>query len=363
MDLLKDDILAYYSAGSPYDLYEQKEKLGEGGGGSVHLVKSKKDGSTWALKVIRKDSYDLPLLEREILVMKDLKHPGLVQMKEAFHDKTNIYLVLDVVAGGELFDRIIEQESFSEDDAAKITAQLLDALEYLHGKGCAHRDIKAENVLCVDKTSTNVKLADFGLANALGEASKFQSVVGTTDYMAPEMLESLKYGFGVDIWSLGVLTYVMLGGYPPFYGKTDAIKVDKILSGTFDFNHAVWDGVSEQARDFIRRCLDIEPEKRWTATKLKEHPWIAARAPPAKVTSLKSRDRFTEFVTEVKKSRRTAGAATTNAATTVAAPAAAAAAAAAAAPATTDDEKKKKKKKKKTKKEGSSKKDESSSSD
>ena len=177
--------------GSPYDFYTKTGKLGEGGGGAVYAVKAKSDGKPWALKEIRKDSYDLPLLEREILVMKDLHHKGLVTMKEAYHDDTYIYLVLDVIKGGELFDRIIEQENFSEKDAADITKQLLEALDYMHSKGCAHRDIKAENVLCVDKKGTQVKLADFGLANALGEATKFQSCVGTTDYMAPGTLARL----------------------------------------------------------------------------------------------------------------------------------------------------------------------------
>ncbi len=311
MDIAKTDIQTYYKKGSPYDFYEKKEKLGEGGGGAVYKVVCKADKAIWALKEIRKDSYDLPLLEREILVMKDLHHPGLVTMKEAFQDSVNIYLVLDLVKGGELFDRIIEQESFSEEDAAKITAQLLSALEYMHGKGCAHRDIKAENVLCVDKTGTQVKLADFGLANALGEATKFQSCVGTTDYMAPEMLESLKYSFGVDVWSLGVLTYIMLSGYPPFYGKTENDKVEKILTAKFDFNHAVWDDVSDSAKNFICRCLSLQPKQRWTVKQLLQHPWITgvARDGEAKtdgkvLAPLSSRPRLNEFNEEVKNSKR-----------------------------------------------------------
>jgi serine/threonine protein kinase len=314
MDIAKENIQTYYKKGSPYDFYEKKEKLGEGGGGAVYKVVCKADGAIWALKEIRKDSYDLPLLEREILVMKDLNHSGLVTMKEAFQDAVNIYLVLDLVKGGELFDRIIEQESFSEEDAAKITAQLLGALDYMHSKGCAHRDIKAENVLCVDKTGTEVKLADFGLANALGEATKFQSCVGTTDYMAPEMLESLKYSFGVDVWSLGVLTYIMLSGYPPFYGKTENDKVEKILTAKFDFNHAVWDDVSDSAKNFICRCLALQPKQRWSVKELLKHPWITgvaregdARAEGKVLAPLQSRRRLNEFAQEVKNSKRAGG--------------------------------------------------------
>jgi len=325
MDINKQNIQTYYKKGSPYDFYDKKEKLGEGGGGSVHKVVCKADGVVWALKEIRKDSYDLALLEREILVMKDLHHPNLVTMKEAFQDNVSIYLVLDIVKGGELFDRIIEQESFSEEDAAKITAQLLEGLAYMHSKGCAHRDIKAENVLCVDKESTNVKLADFGLANALGEATKFQSCVGTTDYMAPEMLESLKYSFGVDVWSLGVLTYIMLSGYPPFYGKTENDKVEKILTAKFDFNHAVWDDVSDSAKNFICRCLALQPKQRWSVQQLLKHPWITGVAREGEAATegkvlqpLQSRRRLNEFNEEVKKSKRTVnatGGATTGATT------------------------------------------------
>jgi serine/threonine protein kinase len=314
MDIGKADIQKYYSAGSPYNFYEKKEKLGEGGGGAVYRVVDKADKQVWALKEIRKDSYDLPLLEREILVMKDLRHEGLVTLKQAFQDKTNIYLVLDLLKGGELFDRIIEQESFSEEDASTITAQLLHALDYMHSKGCAHRDIKAENVLLVDKTSTKVKLADFGLANALGEASKFQSCVGTTDYMAPEMLESLKYSFGVDVWSLGVLTYIMLSGYPPFYGKNENEKVDKILTAKFDFNHAVWDDVSDSAKNFICRCLSLQPKQRWNVKQLLAHPWITGKARDGEAKTegkvlapLQSRRRLNEFNQEVRNSKRNGG--------------------------------------------------------
>ena len=137
------------------------------------------------MKELAKDSYDLELLEREILIMKDLKHEGLIGLKEAFMGDKCIYLVLDLVRGGELFDRIIEKEYMSEKEASEITKQLLEALAYMHARGCAHRDIKAENVLLVAPDSNKVKIADFGLSNALGEATKFQSCVGTTDYMAP----------------------------------------------------------------------------------------------------------------------------------------------------------------------------------
>lgn len=148
-------------------------------------------------------------------------HVGLTKLLCAYKDEKFIYLIMDYVAGGELFDKIAELESFDEQDAADVTRQLLQALNYLHERGCAHRDIKAENILLVDKDGTQVKIADFGLANTLGNQSKFMSFVGTTPYMAPEVLSGASYGCGVDMWSLGVLTFVMLAGFMPFSGKTE----------------------------------------------------------------------------------------------------------------------------------------------
>merc|ERR1712000_662457 len=132
------------------------------------------------------------------------------------------------------------------------------------------------------------------------------SCVGTTDYMAPEMLESLRYGFGVDVWSLGVLLYIMLSGYPPFYGATENEKVEKILTAKFDFNHAVWDDVSDSAKNFICRCLCLQPKQRWTVQQLKKHPWLTGKSREGKVLKpLPSRRKLKEFNDEVKKSKRT----------------------------------------------------------
>jgi len=144
--------------------------------------------------------------------------------------------------------------------------------------------------------SPGVPIWAISLANALGEASKFQSCVGTTDYMAPEMLESLRYGFGVDVWSLGVLVYIMLSGYPPFYGKTENEKVEKILTAKYDFGHAVWNDVSDLAKDFISKCLCLQPKQRFTIKQLKEHPWIAALAKKEiKKVQLKGRDALKQY--------------------------------------------------------------------
>jgi len=279
LDIEKNaDLSDYYKKKDPYDDYKQLKELGQGGGGTVYEVEDKKTGKHFALKELAKDSYDLYLLEREILIMKDLSHPGLIAMEAAYMGEKQISLILELVLGGELFERIVANQYFSEKDASEIAQQCFEALAYVHEHGVAHRDIKAENVLLVDKKSNKVKIADFGLANALGEASRFQSCVGTTDYMAPEMLESLKYGFGVDIWSMGVLTYIMLCGYPPFYAGTENEKVEKILSGQFDFEDEVWDLVSESGKNFICHLLVLQPKARFTAKQALRHPWCTQAA-------------------------------------------------------------------------------------
>ena len=244
----------------------------------MYRVEEKETGRQFALKSLPKDSYDLYLLEREVLIMKDLAHESLVQLHAAFQDKQRIYLVLDLVEGGELFDLIIAKEFFAERDAGRIVRQLLSAIEYMHERGCAHRDIKAENVLCVDAHASQVKLADFGLANALGDATKFQSCVGTTDYMAPEMLEGVRYSFEVDMWSIGVLTFILLCGYPPFYGRTEAARVDLILSGRYSFDDEVWHSVSDAAKHFISHLLVPQPHARYSARQALAHPWITGDA-------------------------------------------------------------------------------------
>jgi serine/threonine protein kinase len=177
-----------YEQGSVWDKYTRKGVLGKGGCGVVYKVVNKVTKEAFALKQMKKDSYLLDILEREIMIMKKFDHPHLTKLREAYLDDKFICLVMDYVAGGELFDKIAELEFFSEKDAADITKQLLSALNYLHERGCAHRDIKAENILLVDKEGTQVKIADFGLANTLGNRNKFMSFVGTTPYMAPEVL-------------------------------------------------------------------------------------------------------------------------------------------------------------------------------
>jgi calcium/calmodulin-dependent protein kinase I len=354
------EVQSYYKRGDPYDIYKKKDKLGEGGGGVVYEVTHKKEKTSWALKELAKDSYDLYLLEREILIMKDLSHPGLIGLKEAFMGDKVIYLVLELVRGGELFDRIIANEFFREKDASFVSKQLLEALSYMHDRGCAHRDIKAENVLLVsaDKHDYHVKLADFGLANALGEATKFQSCVGTTDYMAPEMLESIRYGFGVDIWSAGVLTYIMLCGYPPFYGQTENDRVEKILSGKYDFEDAVWESVTSSAKNFIAHMLVQQPTARYSAKQALAHPWITQAAlEKTEDRALPSLANLAKHVQTQQGDASAAPAASNKAAsaapaastsTAASAPAAAAPAAAPAAAASGDEESRKKKKKKKS---------------
>jgi serine/threonine protein kinase len=321
-----------YERGSVWDVYTRKGVLGKGGCGVVYKVVNKSTKATFALKQMKKDSYLLDILEREIMLMKEFDHPHLTKLREAYLDDKYISLVMDYVAGGELFDKIAELESFSETDAADITKQLLSALQYLHERNCAHRDIKAENILLVDKEGTQVKIADFGLANTLGNRNKFMSFVGTTPYMAPEVLSGATYGTNVDMWSLGVLVFVMLAGYMPFSGKTEMQEIRAILGGQYKFDdRRGWDKISAAAKNFISNLLLQDPEARFTATQALQHVWIRGRTNSGH--SLPSLHNIKSFQRESKRNHQVKIETADEAVATAAAAAAAAAASAAAAPA------------------------------
>lgn len=295
-----------YEQGSVWDKYTRKGVLGKGGCGVVYKVVNKATKEAFALKQMKKDSYLLDILEREIMIMKKFDHPNLTKLREAYLDDKYISLVMDYVAGGELFDKIAELESFSEKDASDITKQLLSALQYLHERGCAHRDIKAENILLVDKEGTQVKIADFGLANTLGNRNKFMSFVGTTPYMAPEVLSGATYGTNVDMWSLGVLVFVMLAGYMPFSGKTEMQEIRAILGGQYKFDaRRGWDKISASAKNFISNLLLQDPEARFTAAQALQHPWIRGRSLSGrKLSSLPSLNNIRDFQRESKRNHQ-----------------------------------------------------------
>jgi len=270
--------------GSSAESFESKyTKGGEIGRGAFSIVykgERKSDGFPIAVKVVDKVGQTpdvIKLLRREISVMQKLQHPGIVSLLDVYEDGSTITMVLEYVDGGELYDQIIERGSYTEKDAIVTVRQLLEALAYMHSNGVAHRDLKPENLLCVSDKKT-IKIADFGLSKDASSASVMKTCCGSPSYVAPEVLGGGAYDTTCDIWSLGVITYVILSGFLPFFADTQQELFDCIMEGRFEFDQEVWDDVSDDAKDFITQCLTLEPSERPTAAALLKHPWMSSTA-------------------------------------------------------------------------------------
>jgi len=288
------------------DSYDKGKKLGSGGFSVVYEAHRKGTQEAFAVKVIAKNQApeELNLLQREIDIMRKLKHAHIISLEEVFDEEDNIYLVLELVTGGELFDQIVSRGTYTEADAANIIHQILDAVAYMHEHGVAHRDLKPENLLLSSPSSDLIKITDFGLSKDFG-AGTLQTSCGTPDYVAPEVLKGQPYDHSVDIWSIGVITYILLCGFPPFYGNTDAQIFDKILKCQYDFPSPDWDNVSDEAKQFVSAILNLDPQARPTATDCLEAPWLQANAAPKTITRNPS-VRLAEYNKEYNEKRKKA---------------------------------------------------------
>nr|AZL94174.1 calcium-dependent protein kinase [Cardiosporidium cionae] len=206
--------------------------------------------------------------------MKRIDHPNIIKLFEVYEDSENLYLVMDICTGGELFDRIIKSSFFSERYACGLMKQVFSATSYCHAHNIIHRDLKPENLLYADPSPLSpLKVIDWGFAAKCEKKHKFSSVVGTPYYVAPEVLFG-NYDQACDIWSAGVILFIILCGYPPFYGSSNREILKKVQSGNYSFEHKNWDCVSSQAKDLIKKCLTYDPRKRITAQEALQHTWI-----------------------------------------------------------------------------------------
>ncbi|XP_075219844.1 calcium/calmodulin-dependent protein kinase I isoform X3 [Lycorma delicatula] len=209
---------------------------------------------------------------------KWLTHPNIVQLLETFEDKHKVYLVMELVTGGELFDRIVEKGSYTEKDASDLIRQVLEAVDYMHEQGVVHRDLKPENLLYYSPDEdSKIMISDFGLSK-MEDSGIMATACGTPGYVAPEVLAQKPYGKAVDVWSIGVISYILLCGYPPFYDENDANLFAQILKGEFEFDSPYWDDISDSAKDFIRQLMCVDVEKRYTCRQALAHPWISGNA-------------------------------------------------------------------------------------
>lgn len=214
-------------------------------------------------------------LTNEVDVLKSLRnHPNIITLIKAYDEPGSVYLVLEKMEGGELFDRIVKKTSYNEMEARDTCKILFEALDFIHRHNYAHRDLKPENLLLVSNDSdSKVKISDFGFAKKCRGPESLRTHCGTPSYMAPEIVERNNYDTRADMWSLGVIVFILLGGYPPFSGR-DTMLFAKIKRGDWHFNEKYWDNVSDSAKDLIQQLLTVKPSMRLTSNKAIEHPWL-----------------------------------------------------------------------------------------
>ena len=254
--------------------YIMGKTLGKGAFGTVRLCVHKATKQTRACKILKKANQDMQALYEEVEILSKLSHPNIMQIYEVFNDKTNFYIVSEFCQGGELFDAISKKGSFSENEAARIMKQVLSAICYSHQNNIVHRDLKPENILLDDKGSDlTIKIIDWGCAKSFKKNEKMTNADGTPYYIAPEVLEG-NYDEKCDVWSCGVILYIMLCGYPPFNGETDDDILVAVKKGKYDFPKEEWSSVSKEAIELINGMLTYEPNKRLSALDCMSQSWF-----------------------------------------------------------------------------------------
>ncbi|CAN1326741.1 Calcium-dependent protein kinase 21 [Linum perenne] len=269
-----EDIKEFYTLG---------KELGRGQFGITYLCTENSTGVNYACKTILKrklgSKSDREDVKREIRIMQHLAgQPNIVEFRGCYEDRLAVHLVMELCAGGELFDRIITKGHYSEKDAAKICREIVNVVHVCHFMGIMHRDLKPENFLfdTVDELAT-LKATDFGLSVFTQDGKVYGDMLGSAYYVAPEVLRR-SYGKEIDIWSAGVIMYILLTGVPPFWGENEKGIFESILRGHIDFESEPWPCISDSAKDLIRKMLNQDPEKRLTSAEILEHPWIKGGA-------------------------------------------------------------------------------------
>ncbi|XP_002170610.2 calcium/calmodulin-dependent protein kinase type II subunit alpha isoform X1 [Hydra vulgaris] len=264
-----------------FDIYELKEELGKGAFSIVKRCIHKENRMEFAAKIFntkKLSTRDLQKLEREAKICRMLKHPNIVRLHASIPEDGVHYLVFDLVTGGELFEDIVAREYYSESDASHVIQQILESVLHCHQNNIVHRDLKPENLLLASKEKgAAVKLADFGLAVECDNKNVWHGFAGTPGYLSPEVLRREPYGKPVDIWACGVILYILLVGYPPFWDEDQHRLYAQIKAAAYDYPSPEWDTVTKEAKELIDSMLTLDVKKRVTAAEALKHPWISDR--------------------------------------------------------------------------------------
>ncbi|XP_006141805.1 death-associated protein kinase 2 isoform X1 [Tupaia chinensis] len=268
------------------DFYDIGEELGSGQFAIVKKCREKSTGLEYAAKFIKKRQsrasrrgVEREEIEREVSILRQVLHPNVITLHDVYENRTDVVLILELVSGGELFDFLAQKESLSEEEATSFIKQILDGVNYLHTKKIAHFDLKPENIMLLDKNIPipHIKLIDFGLAHEIEDGVEFKNIFGTPEFVAPEIVNYEPLGLEADMWSIGVITYILLSGASPFLGDTKQETLANITAVSYDFDEEFFSQTSELAKDFIRKLLVKETRKRLTIQEALRHPWIMSK--------------------------------------------------------------------------------------
>lgn len=260
------------------DVYRLGETLGKGAFSVVREGTHKKSGQSFAVKIVMKSQLtpeDETALKDEINILQDMEYKHIIRLYAVYDESNYFYLITERMLGGELFDRIVSKCYYNEKEARDVCSILFEAMNYIHQKRVAHRDLKPENLLLMsDGSDSDIKIADFGFAKRVMNEKCLRTQCGTPGYVAPEILEGVPYGTQADMWSLGVIAFILLGGYPPFIEDNQRELFRKIRKGQYEFHEEYWGGVSMEAKELIASLLSVNPDHRMSAADALTHSWM-----------------------------------------------------------------------------------------
>ncbi|XP_061630463.1 death-associated protein kinase 2 isoform X1 [Phyllopteryx taeniolatus] len=275
--------MALFKQQAMEDFYDIGEELGSGQFAVVKRCREKSTGLEYAAKFVKKRQSRASRrgvrreeIEREVDILQQLQHPNVVALHDVYENRTDVVLVLELVSGGELFDFLARKESLCEEEATQFIKQILDGVQYLHSKRIAHFDLKPENIMLLERNVPlpRIKVIDFGLAHKIEAGADFKNIFGTPEFVAPEIVNYETLGLEADMWSVGVITYILLSGASPFLGETKQETLGNISAMSYEFDEEFFSNTSELAKSFIKELLVKDTRKRMNIQDALNHPWI-----------------------------------------------------------------------------------------